>query len=40
VIVCSLTIVAWPTVLLSTAGAAVLSVVLALNHRPGRYLGY
>ncbi len=40
VILLSLTIVAWPTVLLSTAGAAVLSVVLALNHRPGRYLGY
>jgi uncharacterized membrane-anchored protein YitT (DUF2179 family) len=27
-------------VLLSALGAVVLNVVLALNHRPGRYLGY
>jgi hypothetical protein len=27
-------------VLLSAAGAAVLNVVLALNHRPGRYTGH
>jgi uncharacterized membrane-anchored protein YitT (DUF2179 family) len=27
-------------VLLSVAGAVVLNTVLALNHRPGRYLGY
>lgn len=40
VILCSLTIVAWPTVVLSTLGTGVLSIVLALNHRPGRYLGY
>lgn len=40
VILCSLTIVAWPTVVLSTLGTGVLSIVLALNHRPGRYVGY
>ncbi|HWJ85702.1 MAG TPA: YitT family protein [Cellulomonas sp.] len=28
------------TVLLSAAGAVLLNLILALNHRPGRYLGY
>jgi uncharacterized membrane-anchored protein YitT (DUF2179 family) len=28
------------TVLLSAAGAVLLNVILALNHRPGRYTGY
>jgi len=27
-------------VLLSAAGAVLLSLVLALNHRPGRYVGH
>ena len=29
-----------PGVLLSAAGAVLLNAVLALNHRPGRYLGF
>jgi len=36
----SLFVVAPQTVLLSAAGAGVLNMVLALNHRPGRYLGH
>ena len=36
----SLFVVTPATVLLSAAGAGVLNMVLALNHRPGRYLGY
>lgn len=30
----------WPLVLLSAAGAVILNLVLALNHRPGRYIGH
>lgn len=33
-------VVPWPLVLLSAVGAVVLSLVLALNHRPGRYIGH
>lgn len=40
VVVASLTVVPPATVLLSAIGAVVLNFVLALNHRPGRYLGY
>jgi uncharacterized membrane-anchored protein YitT (DUF2179 family) len=40
IIVASLTIMSPPIVALSAAGAVVLSLVLALNHRPGRYLGH
>ena len=40
VILCALPVVGLETVLVSAAGAAVLNVVLALNHRPGRYQGY
>ncbi|MEJ1160393.1 YitT family protein [Prosthecomicrobium sp. N25] len=29
----------WPQVLLSVLGAVMLNVVLAINHRPGRYAG-
>jgi uncharacterized membrane-anchored protein YitT (DUF2179 family) len=36
----SLFVVPPATVLLSAAGAVVLNAVLALNHRPGRYLGH
>lgn len=32
-------VVPWPNVLMSAAGAVLLNLVLALNHRPGRYLG-
>src|SRR5664280_1337097 len=40
IIVASLAIVAPAVVALSAAGAVVLNLVLALNHRPGRYLGH
>jgi uncharacterized membrane-anchored protein YitT (DUF2179 family) len=40
IIVAALSVVPVGNVLLSAAGAVVLNVVLALNHRPGRYLGY
>jgi len=40
IIVSALSVVPVSNVLLSAAGAAVLNLVLALNHRPGRYLGY
>jgi uncharacterized membrane-anchored protein YitT (DUF2179 family) len=40
VILSAVPVVGPGTVLVSAAGAAVLNVVLALNHRPGRYLGY
>lgn len=33
-------IVPWSLVLLSAAGAVLLNLVLALNHRPGRYIGH
>lgn len=36
----ALFVLPWPAVLLSAAGAAILNVVLALNHRPGRYIGH
>jgi len=39
IIACALAVVPLSSVLLSAAGAVVLNVVLALNHRPGRYLG-
>lgn len=39
VIVAALLVVPWQNVLLSGAGAVLLNLVLALNHRPGRYLG-
>lgn len=40
VILLALLVVPWPNVLLSAAGAVVLNLVLALNHRPGRYIGH
>lgn len=40
IIVSALLVVPWEVVLLSAAGAVVLNLVLALNHRPGRYLGH
>lgn len=39
VIAAALLVVPWQNVLLSAAGAVLLNLVLALNHRPGRYLG-
>ncbi len=40
IIVASLSIVAPAVVALSAGGAVVLNLVLAFNHRPGRYLGH
>ncbi len=40
IIVAALWVVPWQLVLLSAAGAVLLSLVLALNHRPGRYVGH
>jgi len=39
VVVAAISVVAPMNVALSAAGAIVLNLVLALNHRPGRYLG-
>jgi uncharacterized membrane-anchored protein YitT (DUF2179 family) len=39
VLLLSAAVIAPPILLLSAAGAVVLNMVLALNHRPGRYLG-
>lgn len=40
IILCALLVIPWPNVLMSAVGAVVLNLVLALNHRPGRYLGH
>jgi uncharacterized membrane-anchored protein YitT (DUF2179 family) len=40
IIAASAFVVPLANVLLSAAGAVVLNIVLALNHRPGRYLGH
>ena len=40
IIAAALAVVPVPVVALSAAGAVVLNLVLAFNHRPGRYLGY
>lgn len=40
IILLALTVVPPANVALSAAGAVVLNIVLAFNHRPGRYLGY
>jgi uncharacterized membrane-anchored protein YitT (DUF2179 family) len=40
IIAAALFVVAWPLVLLSAGGAVLLNLVLALNHRPGRYIGH
>ncbi|GAA2182281.1 YitT family protein [Brooklawnia cerclae] len=39
VVVSSLTVSSPLTVVISAGGAAILNVILALNHRPGRYTG-
>lgn len=39
IIAVSLTVVAPPIVALSALGAVVINCVIAMNHRPGRYLG-
>ncbi|RHA37526.1 YitT family protein [Cellulomonas rhizosphaerae] len=40
VVLAAFTVVGPGTVLLSAAGAFLLNLIVALNHRPGRYLGY
>ncbi|MDM7831471.1 YitT family protein [Cellulomonas edaphi] len=40
VVLASFLVVPASTVLLSAAGAVLLNLILAMNHRPGRYLGY
>lgn len=40
IILLALLVVPWPNVLMSAAGAILLNLVLALNHRPGRYVGH
>lgn len=40
IVASSLFVVEWPLVLLSAAGAVVLNLVIAMNHRPGRYIGH
>ncbi len=40
IVLSSLFVVPWPNVLMSAVGAVMLNLVLALNHRPGRYLGH
>jgi len=39
IVALALLVVPWTNVLMSAAGAVLLNLVLALNHRPGRYLG-
>lgn len=40
IVLVSAFVVPWQIVLLSAAGAVLLNLVLALNHRPGRYIGH
>lgn len=40
IILSALLVVPWPNVLMSAGGAVLLNLVLAMNHRPGRYLGH
>lgn len=40
IVLASLFVTPWYIVLLSAAGAVILNLVLAFNHRPGRYMGY
>ncbi|MFB9280894.1 YitT family protein [Microbacterium laevaniformans] len=39
IVALALLVVPWPNVVMSAVGAILLNLVLALNHRPGRYLG-
>lgn len=39
ILLAAVAVVPWPLVLVSAAGAALLNLVLVMNHRPGRYLG-
>ncbi len=39
IVVAGFFLVSWQTLLLSVAGAVALNLILAVNHKPGRYLG-
>ncbi len=39
IVLAAVLVVPWQNVLLSAGGAVLLNLVLALNHRPGRYIG-
>ena len=40
IVLTALFVVPWPNVLMSAVGAVLLNLVLAMNHRPGRYIGH
>ncbi|WP_455133774.1 YitT family protein [Microbacterium aurum] len=40
IILAAVLVMPWPNVVMSAVGAVLLNLVLALNHRPGRYLGH
>lgn len=40
IVLAALLVVTWPNVALSILGVILLNLVLALNHRPGRYIGH
>ncbi len=40
IILAAVLVMPWPNVVMSAIGAVLLNLVLALNHRPGRYLGH
>lgn len=40
IVVAALLVVPWQNVAVSALGAVLLNLVLALNHRPGRYIGH
>ena len=40
IVTAALLVVPWQSVLISAAGVVLLNLVLALNHRPGRYIGH
>jgi uncharacterized membrane-anchored protein YitT (DUF2179 family) len=39
ILLIALTVLTWPQVVLSVIGAVVFNMILAINHRPGRYVG-
>lgn len=40
IVLAALLVTSWQIVLLSAVGAVLLNLILAMNHRPGRYLGH
>jgi len=39
ILLIALTVLSWPQVVLSVIGAVMFNMILAINHRPGRYVG-